>query len=211
METNSIREQTAGKVGHLGYQFNPDLPLLGPVTITRHPKEILGRILVLHACVACAFGFPKQRALKWLEDEHITGHITKSEDQFLHSESDLITTKYQWRVEALWCLCWIGGYHSTLDFSKPCSNTMVEMLPDLKLNAPSNEFRQNYNLRNTDEIVKMLDLTYCLHWAVREEQILGISQKGKTEKVQGQVIEERRRALEWVVGKEAWEDISMDT
>ena len=39
----------------------------------------------------------------------------------------------------------------------------------------------------------MVDLAYCLHWAVREEELRG--QAKKSEKVQTQVIVERRFGL----------------
>jgi hypothetical protein len=171
----------------------------------------VNRILALHACIACSYGFPKQQALGWLEQENLIDHVTESEAKFLHGKAETKRTAFQWRVEAVWSLAWAAGYHPDLDFSQPCSDSLVKILPNLNTNDSSDTFRQKHELRTADELATMVDLAYCLHWAVREEGLRKSVQQGKTNKVQGQVIEERRLGLEWLICDEAWDDVPLDT
>jgi hypothetical protein len=210
MNARKLRDQSRIQVEALGYSFNPHLPVLDGVEVTRSSDELLNRILILHACIACSFGYPKQQALNWLNQEGLTEYLSGLEFKFLHDRTEGTQTAFQWQVEAVWALTWAAGYHSKLDFSQPCSDGLVRMLPDLNTNASSRAFRQECALRTCDEIAKMVDLSYCLHWAVREEGLGGSGQK-RNDKVQGRVVEERRRALEWLVCDEDWEDVPLDT
>ena len=128
---------------------------------------------------------------------------------FLAGKAEAKRTAFQWRVESLWALAWAGGYFSYLDFSQPCSDYLVKLLPDLNSQASSEAFRQKFNLRPIEELLPMVDLAYCLHWAVREEELQG--QANKPEKVQSQVIVERRLGLEWLICDVPWEDVPLDT
>lgn len=210
MDTSKIRSQTQILVDSLGYPFNVNLPALDPVTISRKPDEISGRILALNACVACSYGFSRNSALGWLEQEGLGHHLSKYEHEYLHGKDDAKKAMLQWQVEALWSLTWAASYHNNLDFSRSCSKDFVFIFPDLKNLEPSVNFLTSYSIRSTNEIARMLDIAYCLHWAVREMQIQGKQQK-LSRQVHDQVIIERRRGLEWLVGEEDWDDVSLDT
>ena len=209
MDATELREHSREQVQALGYPFNPNLPVLDPAGVTRSSDDVLDRILTLHACVACGYGFPKPKALEWLEQESLSGCLTEPEALFLAGKSEAKRTAFQWRVEAVWALTWAAGYFGDLDFSQSCSDDLVKLLPELKTQESSKAFRQQSNLRSAEEVLPMVDLAYCLHWAVREEGLRG--QANKQGKVQSQVIVERRLGLEWLICNESWEDVPLDT
>lgn len=208
MDLRAIRESSWEAAQRLGYPVNPDLPLLDAVDDIRPLEEVLDRTLVLYACVACSYGFPKVKALSWLKGEGLDKAVSGSEREYLESNDERKKPTFQWQVESLWALTWVAGYHESLDFSDSCSDDFIQLFPDLKSGAPSESFREKANPRDTESVVRTLDLSYCLHWAVREAQLRGETEPGP---VPGLVVQERRRALEWVVGEENWDEVSLDT
>ena len=201
MDMTEIRQRTRKQVERLGYRFNPNLPLLDPVEITRTVDETVGRILALYVCVACSYGFSKEKGLDWLERERRIESLSESERLYLRGKTEAKRASIQWQVEALWALTWGAGYHDELDFSDSCPDSFIGIFPDLKTGAASNAFAQRCELLGNEKIAEMLDLAYCLHWAVRHESL---TRKQGSETVPAQGIEERRRGLEWLVGDEYW-------
>ena len=111
------------------------------------------------------------------------------------------------QIEGMWALCWCLGIVPELDFSKPCSNDFVKLLPDLKRNEPGDEFRKKAVLRDPREVVAQCDLAYCLHWGVIHAELSGKRQRA----IKSYMIIERRRALEWMVSDDPWDELSLDT
>jgi hypothetical protein len=132
-----------------------------------------------------------------------------NEETYLNSRSNgQDNVSKQWQIESLWALAWCLGVHPNLDFSDSCSDSFVRMLPDIAKDAATSSFRNRLQLREKTEITEKTDLAYCLHWAVRDAEI---SRKKLPGKVPGQVVVERRRALEWMIGQDPWDEVAMDT
>jgi hypothetical protein len=96
-----------------------------------------------------------------------------------------------------------------LDFGRRCDDDFIAKLPNLKTGEPAAGFRRRARLREADEIGAELDLAYCLHWAVREASLAGNAPPPGM--VPSYVVVERRRALEWLAGKDDWDATSLDT
>lgn len=209
--TNSVlRDSSKSVVESLGYLFNESLPALGDVQVQHGESEVVGRILCLYVCIACSFGFSKEQAVSWLERESLMGFLTDYETEFLNGQSESYKTVIQWQVEALWALTWGCGYHDELDFGASCPDSFIGIFPDLKTGQASDDFVSRCSIRSGEDIAAMLDLNYCLHWAVRNSGLTGKAQSANG-KVEPRVIEERRRALEWMVSNDDWDDVSLDT
>lgn len=209
MEMQKIREKSLKAAWALGYPTNESLPLLDEVEQIRSVAESVSRLLCLYAIVACSYGFSKEKAKKWLAREGLEGFLSKSEEAYLKGSSNGgIDPSKQWQVESLWALAWCVGCHPSLDFSDSCSDSFIQMLPDIAKDAATSSFRTGLQLRDKAEIAAKADLAYCLHWAVREAEINGWKAPGR---VPGNVVIERRRALEWMIGQEQWDEISLDT
>ena len=62
-------------------------------------------------------------------------------------------------------------------------------------------------MRPAVKIYEQCDLLHCLEWAARDSGLRNVPTKLDLE-----LIQERRRAIEWVAGAEAdWDAIPMDT
>lgn len=207
MALDLIREQSLKTVSRLGYEVNKALPLLDEVQNTRTADEAVKRLLCLHAAAACAYGFDRVKAKMWLEQENVLGDLTASERHFIDGDNG-DPSRFKIQIEGMWALAWALGIAPHLDFGKDCDSMLVMALPNLKTREKSDALRLKVKTRTVDEIIAVCDLAYCLHWAVRQAQLTGGKLPGK---VQPYVIEERRRALEWLLSNDAWDEISLDT
>lgn len=209
MTMQEIRDLNLAEVRRLGYPENTNLPVLDETGETRTVSEITDRLLCLYARVACSYGFSKEKALKWLDRENLLDSLVDSERLFFKSEMDTRQkASAQWEIEALWALAWCVKCHESLDFGDSCADDFIKLLPDIAKNDSTKSFRSGRTLCAKEDIIAKADLSYCLHWAVRDAEIKGQSIPGK---VPSNVVIERRRALEWVVGDVAWDDVELDT
>lgn len=207
MDLNSIREQSLQAASRLGFSVNKSLPLLDEAETTRTAEEIVKRLLCLHAVAACSYGFDRTKARVWLEREGAWGDLVAVERQFIESgQGDAAQFKIQ--VEGMWALAWALGIVRQLDFGKDCDSKFAMTLPNLKIGEGSDALRSKIKPRPASEIIAACDLAYCLHWAVRQAQLTGSKPPGK---VQPYVIEERRRALEWLLSNDPWDEVMLDT
>jgi hypothetical protein len=191
----------------LGYEVNESLPLLDGDLRMRSEDSVVKRLLCLHAAAACAYGFDRQRAIAWIGRERLSESLTAEERGFIeHGHGD--PNRFRVQIEAMWALAWALGIVSALEYGKPCGEGFVALLPNLKTAETTDSLRQNASLRSAAEIAASLDLAYCIHWAIRDA---GIARRPARKQIQPYVIVERRRALEWLVGEDDWDDLSLDT
>lgn len=206
-----IRKDSEKKVKELGYIINENLPLLEIEKFNiRAIDSIISRILILHGLAAVSYGFNQEIVNSWLENEDLISNMYESELKLINAkkkdQEDIILFRTQ--VEASYALCWSVGFVKELNFSQGCPDNFVSILPDLKKKESSNVFRKKAKMLNKNDIIKSLDLAYCLHWAIVE-----LASKGKNNtKLSSFIIVERRRALEWVLQSNLdWYDINLDT
>lgn len=207
MENNLIREHSFSIASQLGYLVKKDLPFLDAVENKRSLEEVIKRLLCLHVVAACAYGFDRKKANKWIRNENIDQSLEPSEKLFLEKGVGDIY-KFKLQIEGMWALAWSLGLTPVLDFSNDCDSQFVMSLPNLKKMESSFILKSKIKQRSFDEIFRECDLSYCLTWALRNDAI--IDQK-KASTLKEYVIFERRRALEWLIGFGSWDDISLDT
>ena len=206
---SSIRNHSLEEARRLNYPVNPNLPELDERQNIRTTAEAAHRMLALHAVVASSCGFPKANALEWLDREGLAESLEPEEKQFLEmTTNEAQNNAMQWQVEALWTLAWALGCHDTLDFTDSCADDFVSMLPDLKAGAATQTFLSGLTIRAKDELLRQCDLAYCLHWGAREA---ALSSKLIEGAVPENVVRERRRALEWLISNDGWDEVSLDT
>jgi len=206
-----IREDNRKLVESLGYNFNPNLPLTESVEVSKSSQEIENRLLTLHAIVAFSYGCPKTKVKAWLEHNELIEELTSLEYEHLFGSSSLPEARFKWQVEALWTLAWSVSLVDELDFSTECSDNLIDLLPDILKIEPLDWFNRKINLRDANEILSKLDLAYCIHWAVNHRKLSNIPNIPNKPMVQDGVIVERRWALEWIIGKDEWDDVQLDT
>lgn len=207
MATREIRERSLELASKAGLTILPTLPLLDGKLRPRSSEEAVERLLCLNAIAAVSYGFDRAKARDWLRQEHLDGLLTEAEHRFIErAEGD--PQFFQTQVEGMWALAWALSLVSRLDFWKDSDNKFVTILPNLKAGESSTELRRKLHMRPIDDLISACDLAYCLHWAVRQAELNG---KQPPAGLKGYVVIERRRALEWLLGNEPWDAVSLDT
>lgn len=143
----------------------------------------------------------------WLNQEALTDSLSEQEKRFVFEGAGEFD-RFKVQVEGMWALAWAMGIVNELNFDKDCNNRFVTMLPNLKQSQSSADFRKKANPRPLEQVVTGCDLAYCLHWAIRQSELAGKRPPGNLKLY---VVVERRRALEWFLSKEVWDEVSLDT
>ncbi|QUX96780.1 hypothetical protein C0J08_15860 [Marinomonas sp. CT5] len=207
MNFKEVRQSSEVKAGSLGYEINPYLPLLEGGFTLRTKEEIVDRSLALFSTVAAAYGFDKEKATEWAITVGVASSLAFSEKKFLNGgNGDNLFIQSQ--VEALNAFAWSLNIVGALAFDIKCQNNLITLFPDIKNGDNAADYRGKAKLRSVEEIVSAYDLSYCLHWAVTQALLDGESLPNS---ISPHVIIERRRALEWMLSSENWDDLSLDT
>lgn len=208
MNLQEIRNRSIRRAAELGYPVNENLPLLDQPKMLQGKDEVVDRTLALFGAVAHSYGFPAQAVKSWLQSENLTESLSPSERNFLDSSPKDQQATFQGYVEALWALAWVLEINPSLDFEALCSNDFIHLFPNLKTGESGKAFRDRAALMPQDKIIEKADLAYCLHWGVMHTEVSGKQHSGE---VPPYVIVNRRKALDWVIGDDAWDEVPLDT
>jgi hypothetical protein len=207
MDLKRIRHESIEAAKRLGVDVPATLPLLDAGLEMRSASETASRILAMNAVAATAYGFDKAKAIVWLNQESLTDSLSEQEKRFVFEGAGQ-PDRFKVQVEGMWALAWAMGIANELNFAKDCDSRFVRMLPNLKQSQSSADFRKNANPRPLEQVVAACDLAYCLHWAIRQSELTGKRSSGN---LKPYVVVERRRALEWLLSQEAWDEVLLDT
>jgi hypothetical protein len=207
MDPKTTRDGSIKAATLLGVHVPPTLPLLESGLEMRNRDEVASRILAMHVAAAVAYGFDRRRAISWLDRESASDSLSGPERNFLFNAA-ADPNRFRLQIEGMWALAWAMSIVNELDFGKDCDSNFVLLLPNLKDGESGAAFRNRMKSRPVDDVISACDLAYCLHWAIRESELTGRQLAGN---LKGYVIIERRRALEWLLHKGAWEGVSLDT
>lgn len=123
------------------------------------------------------------------------------------SEQDMIDVV--WEYESYWALVWaLGLVDDITDASQICDcPTAISFVSQVD---SYRDFKEKCSLRSADEILDMLDLYYRYHWAVVQKE--HVDPNCSTGDLNGEVVFERRRGLEWLLyDAPDWHNIPMNT
>jgi len=207
MDLERTRDESIQAAKRLGVHVPTTLPLLDAGLEMRSDDETISRVLAMNAVAATAYGFDKTKAIAWLNQEALTDSLSEQEKRFVFEGAGQ-TDRFKEQVESMWALAWAMGIVNELNFAKDCDNRFVTTLPNLKQSQSSADFRKKANARPLEQVVAACDLAYCLHWAIRQSELTG---KQPLENLKSYVVVERRRALEWLLSKEPWDQVPLDT
>jgi hypothetical protein len=207
MNFDELRQASLRKAIALGYPPATTLPLLDESLGLRSGREITERALTLAGVVAASYGFPRERVTEWLHGEGLEATLGKAEAAFLQGKIGN-AQPFQVQVESLTAFAWALGFLGALEFDKPSPGHLVSIFPDLKKCESSIQFRDKAKLRDRDDVLRACDLAYCLHWGINQRLI---EKKPRPGALPPHVVIEKRRAIEWMLASEDWEDVSLDT
>ncbi|WP_125205893.1 DUF4272 domain-containing protein [Capsulimonas corticalis] len=178
----------------------------------RPQSDLIARALILNALVNIAYGAPIPVIKKWITDNGLTAYLSKKERLLLEKRNEDLTDQEQtdlyWSMEALWALIWAGGLTSDLPIDTPVSKTMASLLPNLQKNENGASFSAKMHLRSYTQLYSMLDLYYRANWSTNNARLHG----GPSGKISGDIVMERRKALEWLMDSESdWDNTNANT
>lgn len=204
------RARTEGKLAALGIAVPAHLPPLvcEKELALRGEDEIAGRAQALLVCAlraeSCMAGQPiavkdlmakLPKAALWLSPEE-QAYLDLPEPTPHQSVQAL------WRYEAAYVMVWALGLVDALPYpDKACDpGLVVEAVTGKKKPA----------LRDAGDILDALDLTYRLHWHIRQTRL---KQEKEAEGVDASVVQERHHALNWLVRFQhaAWDQVDTPT
>lgn len=159
-----------------------------------------------------AFKAPIPIVKRWISENGLDDDLVESERAILDKSNAELTGQERanlfWYVEALWALAWAGGLIDRLPFDKPAGDNLASLSPNLQQNEDGSKFLERMRLRPHDELFRMLDLYYRLHWWARDAQLQGQPTGG----VSIDIVMERRKALEWVLNaRDDWDNVEVST
>lgn len=202
---SNIRRLNLLKVEQLNLPVNEALPYLDDVQEYKSQEEVIHRALCIYAIIAMSFGLNKEHVIKWLEREKLINYLTEKEESLVFEQNKELKF-FQIKVEALWGLSWALNLFEEINYSSLCEDNLSSFFPKISKYENIEAFKVKANLRTIDELLLEADLIYCIHWGMVENDI-----KGKKNKVPLYVIEERRRAIDWILYDEIWDEVSFDT
>ncbi len=212
------KNNSMAKIKSMGIACNEWLPMLeesSQVTV-KSLDEICKRAIacLLSTQVACdtqSENYDESVSMfsKLLDSYTVRDSLITAEKRLFdgtYSEQDAVNVV--WTYEAYWSLVWaLGLIDDISDAGNICDcEKAVRLVGDCE---NFEKFRNGCKLRDTDEILDMLDLYYRYDWAVTEKRIKPDTPIGN---LNPEVVMERRRGLEWLISDEDdWFEISMDT
>ncbi|MEP4546185.1 MAG: DUF4272 domain-containing protein [Saccharospirillum sp.] len=207
MDLEFVRDKSKGVALKYGIHIPATLPFLESALKPRPINEIVDRALANSVVVAASYGFNKESAFEWLNSESLVYLLSPQELNFLSGNEENIRL-FNEQVEALYSFSWSLNQFTHLDFSRECPDNLVKVYPDLIAMESDVRFRENTKLRPVQELIEMCDLAYCMHWGIKQADIDGVKLKTALDLF---MAPERRRALEWMLGNEEWDEVPLDT
>lgn len=201
--TKELRSIGIDVIDHLPFLEEPEF---------RDEEQVARRMMVLLALFQLYLEAPNEIIKNWLEENGLISELTEEELEYLETRYSDLPKQSQidiyWLVESIWTFAWIGDLHNNLTFDTGVEDSLVTLIPNIHQNEATSTFISNFKLRTKFEIFSMLDRFYRAHWFARNNHLTG----KKSDKVDLDIITERRKALEYTVYKEyEWNEISLDT
>lgn len=215
------RNKTIKILKKQGILVNTNLPFISSENIKLKSIENVKKRIkasMLAAMYACSInnGEHLGEALMFISAK--MGDYGLSIDDFLEKEKRLLQNKeinildvrdIGWSYEAIYSLLWAVDLISNkelINASKICNTDRAMSILGM---ITTKGYEDIPKFRSLDEILDMLDLYYCYHWACVEKKIRPDTNIGK---LNPDVVVERRKGLEWLISNVVdWNDISLDT
>jgi hypothetical protein len=195
----------------MGLPVLEDLPVVEDEKTAplRTAEEIAKRCLATTFCAVK--GETKDQAFvdSLIKDYSAAPYFSPEERQFIKDENppQQKIVGFAWRYECVHVFLWALAARD--DLGPP--NEICSVADDMKrIRTPGPaKFVADSRRRSAQEILDMADLYYRFHWAAINLRIKG----QKSDLLDEEVIRERHRALNWLIGymNQEWDDITTDT
>jgi hypothetical protein len=212
IEPDAVKRESEAIIQRAGGQICDWLPVLDRDIQPRDLDAIVRRALILNAMLQIYFKAPVAVIKDWITLNGLADDLSQSEREILEKEDDDLTDQQRinlyWYIETLWTLVWAGQLIPALPFDESVGNSLASLCPSLQRNEDGSKLSKKMRLRPRDELFRMLDLYYRLHWWTRNAGLTGQD----TGVVRLDIIMERRKALEWIMDPGCdWDNVQEDT
>jgi hypothetical protein len=177
--------------------------------VTPRTKEAVAqRCLAAVICAIKGESNDQKLAIKLVQRYGAGAFLSPKERAFIDdpSPSKQALANFAWRYEAVHVFLWALGYLPELNAPSQIADVPKEVAI---IRDKGSELAAGATLRPLAEILDQADLYYRLHWAAIELRLAG----QKSERANEEIIDERHRALNWLIrymGQE-WDDVKTDT
>ncbi len=178
----------------------------------RPPEEVAKRVVVLLGIFQAATGREKKEIIEILKGNNLWEKTSEIEKKFLLSHSE--DTKFEaiqfgWRSETVFILLWALKLVEQEEI--PVDETNLDLIIDLL--KDSEYYKKidikNAQLRNSDEILRLLDQIQIINSELRDASI---NNKKPPYNYHPSIIYEWNYALNWLVRiNESWDYITTDS
>jgi len=197
-----------------GVPINADQPAIGDGNAQeagpRDRAEIAWRAMALLVVAGRADGLAAPSVERIIRTYGLREHFTPREAAFLQQASPARADRlaFVWRYEAAWALLWALGFVDHLD--KPTAPCDVTRALGILQQRSSAQLISDAQRRPSDQLLDEAELIHRYHWAVVEART---HDRTVPASLQPEVVAERRRALNWLIGHGAkdWDAITADT
>jgi Domain of unknown function (DUF4272) len=215
---NLIRLQSAEKCAGLGFHIPLGTPPLIDAAEVSPKAEVvvLERMLSLFSVLSIVFE-PQatfKEALeevgKWTAQYEVASNFSANENTvFFAKSSAQLQDRFWGQQESLYVLGWSLGWVECVDTTDYLPEDFGSIFPDITKGDSPEHFRSKCRLRSLETLLVELDFWYCLHWWVTEHR--NDSEQRKKMILSTVAIRARRKALEWMVTDQDWDEVSLDT
>jgi hypothetical protein len=198
-----------------GVTTNAELPVIDSAAEAklRTRDAVVDRALALLVVATKGEGLAQLDVIRTRDKLGAAPFLSPDEKDFVDDVSATAKDKAQfgWRYEGLGVMLWalhLDG--SDAELPRPAKIVDAERLAKLVLDKGPEKLRAEARLRSAKEILDATDLVYRYDWACVAARM---SSEEPPKGVDCEVVLERHRALNWLIGyqNQAWDDVSTDT
>lgn len=176
----------------------------------RSKDEIIGRACALMLVAFKGAADQHERAAEFRQALGNLAKLSPDEIAFLDNPkpTEAQSNQYGWASEAALPLLWSLGLHG---MGRPEKATDPQELFRMTVAENAERPRREGKLRPTAELLDQADLIFRYHWAVRDA---ALNDREWPAGLNGDVVMERHKALNWLVGyaeSADWDDVTTDT